>query len=155
MLQRPVESAANNGPNRLRKVMNEQERNKRVVNLATNDELKLLTFSNFNGNQRDPHHCDVKIISGRFSFQGGFYFDNFSEFTSSIENMAEKLVGTAELKEDYKDQSICLEVSSLGHVLVSGVIEEYSSHAKKLNFGFKTDQTCLSSFGKDLRKIIE
>ena len=63
--------------------------------------------------------------------------------------------GTAELKEDYKERTIRLEISNLGHVLVSGIIEEYSGHTQQLNFGFKTDQTCLLSFSKDLRKIIE
>lgn len=34
--------------------------------------------------------------------------------------MDEQLVGFAELKEDYKCQYIQLEMSNLGHVLVSG-----------------------------------
>ena len=84
--------------------MTENRRKSMVVELATYDASKVLMFSNFTGNQRAPRHCDVRIVSGAYSFEGGFYFDNFSEFISSVELMAEKLVGNAQLKEDYKDQ---------------------------------------------------
>jgi len=68
--------------------------------------------------------------------------------------MALEMKGTAELKEDYKDQFIKLQISKLGHVLVCGKIEQYSGYTQTLSFGFKTDQTCLAKFGEDLRRVI-
>ena len=134
--------------------MADTQRELAVVRLSTNDSLKLLVLSNFNGNQKQPYQCDLRIKSGAFGFDGRFWFDNFLNFISAIDGMDEKLTGFAELKEDYKDQYIKLEMSNLGHVLVSGSIEQHSGITQSLEFGFRTDQTCLSTFSRDLREIV-
>ena len=135
--------------------MKDIQRNSFVVPLTTYDDSKILVLSQFSGNQKDPHQCVVRVQSGGFGFEGNFYFDNYSRFTASVEQMAIENAGSAELREDYKEQAIKLEILKLGHVLVSGVIEQYGDHSQVLRFGFKTDQTCLAQFGKDLRRVIE
>jgi len=135
--------------------MNENNNRTTVISLDTYNECKELVLSNFSGNQRKPHSCDVLLTSGAFGFKGIFYFDNFLEFTAAIENMDLYLNGSAELKEDYGVQFIKLELSKLGHVSVSGRFEQHDDHTQVLSFGFSTDQTCLASFGKRLRSIIE
>lgn len=129
-------------------------RKDKIVQLVTNDDSKVLVLSSFSGNQREPHNCEVEIKSGAFGFRGLFYFDNFSDFTASIEEMSVKITGNAELREDYKNQGIKLELSKLGHVSVTGTMEQHGGYSQVLSFGFKTDQTCLAQFGRDLRKII-
>ena len=129
-------------------------RKDKVIQLVTNDDSKVLVLSSFSGNQREPHSCEVEIKSGEFGFCGLFYFDNFSGFTASIEEMSVKMTGIAELREDYKSQRIKLELTKLGHVSVSGKMEQHGDYIQALSFGFKTDQTCLAQFGRDLRKII-
>ena len=135
--------------------MKDIQRNSFVVPLTTYDDSKILVLSQFSGNQKDPHQCVVRVQSGGFGFEGNFYFDNYSRFTASVEQMAIENAGSAELREDYKEQAIKLEILKLGHVLVSGIIEQYGDHSQVLRFGFKTDQTCLAQFGKDLRRVIE
>ena len=124
------------------------------VQLATNDESKILILSNFVGSGGDPYQCDIEISSGGFGFKGAYYFDNYSSFIASIEKMSVNLSGSAKLREDYKEQEIKLEVLSLGHVLVSGKIEHHIDHRQLLSFGFKTDQVCLAQFGSDLRRVL-
>lgn len=134
--------------------MTNSSRDEIIVNLTTNDENKILVLSNFVGNQRDPYCCQVHLKSGSFGFIGIFYFDNFSVFVTSVERMTEEMAGSAELREDYKDQHITLELTELGHVVVSGVMERFDNISQKLIFGFKTDQTCLASFSRDLRNVL-
>ena len=135
--------------------MTDIQSNSFVVPLTTYYDSKILVLSQFSGNQKDPHQCVVRVQSGGFGFEGNFYFDNYSRFTASVEQMAIENAGSAELREDYKEQAIKLEIMKLGHVLVSGIIEQYGDHSQVLRFGFKTDQTCLAQFGKDLRRVIE
>lgn len=135
--------------------MKSEYKNTASVQLLTNDESKVLVLSEFGGNQTVPYQCEVHISSMGFGFKGVFYFDNYLEFCASIEQMAAKLNGSAELKENYKDQAIKFEITNLGHVQVSGYLEHHSEHSQSLSFGFKTDQTCLAPFCKDLRKVLE
>ena len=137
------------------KHMNNTDRKTKVVELATNDGSKILVLSNFSGNQRDPHQCEVDVYSNGFGFKGTFYFDNYSEFFTSLEKMSVSLSGSAELCEDFKDQNIKLEILKLGQVLVSGKMEKHREHSQVLYFGFKTDQTCLALFSEDLRKVLD
>jgi hypothetical protein len=125
-----------------------------AVKLATNDKSKILVLSNFCGNQGDPYQCEVDVYSFGFGYKGSFYFDNYSEFVASLEKMSASLSGSAELRENYKDQYIKLEILKLGQVLVSGKIERHGDHSQTLSFGFKTDQTCLATFGKELRRVL-
>jgi len=125
------------------------------IQLATHDKAKVLVLSNFSGTQAEPYQCEVEINSEGFGYKGTFYFDNYSEFVIALEHMSTNLVGTAELRENYKEQIIKLELTNLGHVLVSGTIEQYVDHLQVLSFGFKTDQTCLTQFSKELRMVIE
>jgi len=125
------------------------------IQLATYDESKVLVLSNFRGSQTEPYQCEVEIYSEGFGYKGTFYFDNYVHFVSALEQMSRNLTGTAELRENYKEQMIKLELTNLGHVLVSGTIEQYGDHAQELSFGFKTDQTCLMQFSKELRMVVE
>ena len=90
--------------------MKDNQRNRIVVPLTTYDDTKILVLSEFTGNQKDPHQCVVRVKSGGFGFEGNFYFDNYSIFTASVEQMAIENAGSAELREDHKEQSIKLEI---------------------------------------------
>ena len=134
--------------------MSDSKKKVDVVSLATNEFSKTLVFSNFNGGQRDPDQCEVQLRSGTFSFEGTFYFENLSEFTSSIGQMAEGKYGIAELREDHRNQFIRMELSESGDVVVIGIMEQHREFSQSLTFGFKTDQTCLALFARDLRKVL-
>jgi len=49
---------------------------------------------------------------------------------------------------------ISFKLNDLGHLIVSGLLIEYSEHSQKLQFEFITDQTCLSGLLQGFRKLL-
>lgn len=129
--------------------------NDTTVTLKTNDEDKCLVFSQFKVFGGASFKCRVNLKSRRFGYDGCVCFDNGRIFIEALETMSINLKGSAELKEDYNDHVIKFEVTNLGHVIVSGMFFEYSDHSQNMTFEFKTDQTCLLPFAKDLKLAIK
>ena len=118
---------------------------KSAVILQTNDEAQVLELRDLGVSD-----CVLQVSSGRFSYQGRFYFDRFDNFISELELLALTLVGTATLREDYNDSYLRLEGATRGRITVSGLLVEHSELGQELRFAFSTDQTCLAPFVRDL-----
>ena len=131
-----------------------KEKINEVVVLQTNDEDKLLQLSGFELFGKGAFKCKVTLNSRGFAYTGNAYFDNGASFIGSLEKAATDLHGSAELKEDYNDHFIKLEINSIGHVIVSGTFVEYSDHSQNMSFEFKTDQTCLIPFINSFKKVV-
>ncbi|MFD1218246.1 hypothetical protein [Microbulbifer celer] len=134
--------------------MKHKEKVEEVVDLQTNDENKLLQLSSFELFGNGAFKCRVTLSSRGFAYTGDAYFDNGVSFINDLEMAATDFIGSAELKEDYNDHFIKLEVNSMGHVIVSGTFIEYSDHSQNMSFEFKTDQTCLGGFINAFKKVV-
>ena len=124
-----------------------------VVKLQTNDDNQVLELSEFELFERNSFKCKLKVWSRGFGFEKNVFFDNAHIFIDRVEEMANSLTGEAVLTEEYHDHYLKFEVTKLGHVIVSGILIEYSQHEQRLEFGFKTDQTCLKPFSKELKQV--
>ena len=124
-----------------------------VVKLQTNDENQVLELSEFELFEKDSFKCRLKVWSRGFGFEKDVFFDNVHNFIDQVEVMASSLSGEAVLKEEYHDHYLKFQVTKLGHVIVSGTLIDYSHQDQHLEFGFKTDQTCLEPFSKELKQV--
>ncbi|MGF1733584.1 WapI family immunity protein [Photobacterium kasasachensis] len=129
--------------------------NTTMLKLLTNDDKLVFEMTNFELFRGSSFKCRVLVSSRGFGYCGQVYFDNGQSFVEDIEKMAENIVGSAELIEDYHDHFVKFEVTKLGHVLVSGCFTEYGDFTQNLEFGFKIDQTCLVPFANDLRNVLQ
>ena len=68
--------------------------------------------------------------------------------------MATQLSGEAEIKEEYEDHYVRIQLSCHGHVIVTGELWYYSDLNQHLKFGFETDQTCLQPLFNDLSQLV-
>ncbi|HYJ46194.1 MAG TPA: hypothetical protein VEV81_06235 [Pyrinomonadaceae bacterium] len=93
------------------------------------------------------------VRSGAFQAEKFFYFEEpvFEQFLEQIIEMNRTLSGKAILKPYYEPEYIAFEMLTAGHVQVTGELFEYSAPAQHLEFGFETDQTCLSPLITDLQ----
>jgi hypothetical protein len=93
------------------------------------------------------------VRSGAFQAEKSFYFEEpvFDQFLSQLVEMNRTLSGKAILKPYYEPEYIAFEMLSAGHVQVTGELFEYSAPSQHLEFGFETDQTCLSPLIIDLQ----
>ncbi|MCG7498835.1 hypothetical protein MHO82_18355 [Vibrio sp. Of7-15] len=129
--------------------------NTTMVKLLTNNDKLVFEMTNFELFGGSSFKCRIFVSSRGFGYCGQVYFDNGQSFVEDIEKMAESIVGSAELKEDYHDHFVKFEVTKIGYVLVSGCFTEYGDFTQNLEFGFKIDQTCLVPFATDLRNVLQ
>ena len=101
--------------------------------------------------------CRLAVRSRAFSAEHDFYFDRpgLQAFVKNLTAMDHDLTGRAELRTPYEDDRIALEVVPTGSVLVSGELFEHSEHSQKLVFSFRTDQTCLGAFARQLSLALD
>lgn len=124
------------------------------VKLQTYRDNQLLEFSGFELYSKDSLKCRVSVNSDGFCVDKELFFDNATGFLEKLIEMEKNLSGTAEIREDYKDHFIRFSLTSLGHLIVSGEIYEYSEHSQSLLFSFETDQTCLKAFIQEFGEAI-
>jgi hypothetical protein len=77
------------------------------------------------------------------------------EFAHEVEAMDRSLRGSAHLRSGHEDHWLELAVGSTGAVWVSGELFEYAEQEQRLQFGFRTDQTCLGPLASDLRACLK
>jgi hypothetical protein len=129
-----------------------------IVALKTNDPRKILIFDNWKYNCKgtEGYTFDVRIHSGDFAAKQMFflYTTSLEQFLRKLEKMATRLSGTVELKDEYENHYVRMELDRLGHVTVTGELW-YPSHLEQhLKFGFETDQTCLQPLFNDLSRVV-
>ena len=99
---------------------------------------------------------DLSIQSGGFACLGRrFFFNDLMRFAKDMANLSKRLRGTATLGPDYEPDFVRFEATKLGHVIVSGDIEEHGEHQHLMKFSFETDQTYLHPFLESLESTLE
>ena len=91
-----------------------------------------------------------------FEFDASLTTQNFLYFYGDLNRMLETLEGKVFFQADEGWIEINLDPSSLGKVIVSGIIRPPSFEAKTtLTFKFETDQSYLSKANIDLNQILK
>ena len=89
----------------------------------------------------------LSIRSGSFGlFEHAFYFEALDQFLEDLKNVYSALAGSAVLKTAYEKSHIEVAATSLGHIQVSGLVQEHGSQSQEVRFGFTIDQTFLPDF---------
>lgn len=134
------------------------ETNNYIVKMKTNEVYKSLIFENWKYQQgsAEGYMFDVSVQSGDFIGKQPFflYRASFKQFLNKLEKMAARLYGSTELKEEYENHYVKMELDTTGHVTVVGEFWYYSHLEQHLKFGFVTDQTCLIPLHNDLSRVV-
>jgi hypothetical protein len=96
--------------------------------------------------------CELLVRSHGFSARASFGFerDVFDIFRSAVEEMDRSLKGSARLQPRYEPGFVELTMGSAGSVFVRGEVVRAAEFSQLLRFEFRTDQTCLRPFVRDL-----
>jgi hypothetical protein len=124
-----------------------------VIELQTHRETTSLRMSNIDKfADGSGYCCDLRLWSGRFYYQGPFYFHGHfvNEAINGIRQMLAGQVGEVVLKGLYEEDALWFAMDELGHVAVRGLLNEYTVHRQFLRFHFVTDQTVLNQLLQDL-----
>jgi len=109
------------------------------------------------------HHGDkpggsfeLDLRSSPFQAQIKFYFDDSTlrDFIKNLKKLEESLRGKVRLGNIYEQPYVQFEGNGMGHITVSGKLVSNDHWMQKLDFNFKTDQTALGPFIKDLDVIM-
>jgi hypothetical protein len=129
-----------------------------IVELKTNDARKALVFENWKYDTKGEGYVfDIRVHSGDFAAKHPMFFlyrTCFEQFLRKLEKMATRLSGTVELKDEYENHYIKMELDRLGHVTVTGELWYLATLEQHLKFGFETDQTCLQPLFNDLSRVV-
>lgn len=129
-----------------------------MIELQTYDAAKLVRLSQVEKfGDGSGYRCDLSVTSGGFSCHRPFYFDDVAvgEAVPALWSMASTLSGKCIIKGQWEEDYLALEVNDAGHVLVSGEIFEHSEFGQRLEFAFRTDQTVLLPFAKELQSLFD
>lgn len=126
------------------------------IELQTNDAHAVVRLSFIEKfHDWSGYRCTLAVVSGGFSCTRPFYFDEvaLSLVVPELERMASGASGKCIIKGQWEQDYIQLESNTKGHVVVTGELFENAEIAQQLKFGFRTDQTVLLPFAKDLRVL--
>ena len=126
------------------------------VVLVTNAPEKLVLSSIRRFNDESGFVCRLGVDSRGFSVARNFYFDRagLETFLAGLSEMDRVLSGRAELRTPYEDDRITFEALRTGAIVVAGEIHDHSEFAQHLAFSFRTDQTCLKPFLRQLAEVL-
>jgi hypothetical protein len=125
--------------------------------LRTNDDSKYLALLNIERfEDGSGYGADLVVRSDGYAGNLKFYFEvaPLERFVQALDRMDDELKGAATLKPNYEEPFVKLEVHKTGAVSVSGELVIHADFTHRLTFGFKTDQTCLAPFARDLRTCL-
>jgi hypothetical protein len=99
--------------------------------------------------------CLLSLRSGPFSADVDFYFEGHAllQFVDDMRGIDTSLRGKARLKLDFEDPFLELEGDGRGHVHVRGLLVQTGDVSQRMEFHFRTDQTCLRPFIDDLEHL--
>jgi hypothetical protein len=125
--------------------------------LQTNDDSKYLGLLGIERFEDGSGYCaDLVVRSDGFAGNLKFCFEvaPLAQFIEALDRMDRELNGAATLKSNYEEPFVKLEVHKTGAVSVSGELIIHGDYTHCLAFGFKTDQTCLAPFARELRTCL-
>ena len=123
-----------------------------VVSLATNSEdiLELSDFKRFG--------FSVHAWTHGYGAKEFFYFwyhdlDALENFIAGLKKIVSDNGGHVTIKAEM-DNELHFKLNELGHLAITGILKSYDyAFKKQLEFGFRTDQTCLEPFIRDLERV--
>jgi hypothetical protein len=127
-----------------------------VLEIQTNDPKKIVRLSQVKKfGDGSGYACQLTVLSGGFSCERPFYFDDASLLVAvpELDKMATGSPSSAVIKGRWEDDFIQIRSNAIGRVWVSGEIFEHSEYDQRLKFCFRTDQTILTPLARDLRTL--
>lgn len=127
------------------------------IHLSTNDDGKRLSLVKVeNAGHSDYFVSTLAVASRGFGCEHPFYFDRFhaERFIVALETMVSGVVSEGVLKQEYEEDHITFRNDELGHVFISGEVNEHGT-GHRLSFLIDTDQTVLRPFINDFCEVIE
>ena len=129
-----------------------------TVKLKTNDAQKVLIFENWKHDTKsDGFMLDIYVSSEDFAAKQMFFIRRtfFEDFLRKLKKMETLLFGSVELREEYENHYVKMELDRLGHLTVIGEFWYLATLEQHLKFGFITDQTCLQPLHDDLSRMVD
>jgi hypothetical protein len=126
------------------------------VHLRTNDHGKRLSLVAVeSAGNADYFTAKLHVWSRGFGCEYPFFFNRFQaeRLIVALESMISGVIAEGLLKEEYEDDHLIFRNNRLGHVFISGEINEHGT-GHRLSFMIDTDQTVLRPFIDDLRAVI-
>ena len=126
------------------------------IKLQTHDARKQMELRDVSQTGPD-YQCRLVVNSRGFAVDRTFWFGDFHlrQFIEDLRSMNANLQGDATLREEFEDHFIKLSCDKQGHVTVTGQIAVHSDLPQKIEFAFRTDQTCLTPLIRDLAKLVQ
>ena len=120
--------------------------------VKSNRKITLSSFSK----ELDGSGCvKIDVVSGQYTYLNSeFYFDDFVKFIEDLDIVYADLKGYAQLGLHYESSYIKIEVTSLGHMELTGEFHDYGSIQQKLYFGFEFDQSYVPKFIDSLKSMM-
>lgn len=99
--------------------------------------------------------CYVKVVSGEFTGLGGWECDwkDILRFAEEIEEMCEFRRREVEFRDIDWGNWLKFTLNKTGHIEISGLLRGRDSGAHTLTFEFRTDQTALAPFLRQLKGL--
>jgi hypothetical protein len=95
----------------------------------------------------------LRAASGEFACTGReFYFDDLPVFLDRLREAYQRVSGSAELRLRYEEEFLRIELTQLGHIVVSGLLIQYGPFGCRLQFSFEADQSFCPPFIAQLQE---
>jgi hypothetical protein len=126
------------------------------IALATGEAERSVVFHDCRSHGPRHFRCLLWVRVINFAAGIDFVFGRYElePFIRDLELLNQSLKGRAKFKPDCEDSSIQLEGDGLGHIKVSGTLIQGGPDTQRLEFEFRTDQTCLAPFIRDLKTLV-
>ena len=126
------------------------------IELQTGSDVDRLLLSEFEKSKHDgDFKCLVTMRSSIFSCERPFIFNSLDSTIRSLEKMDRGISGEAELRYGREHEMLKFSMNPLGHVVVRGEFFHYGELEQNLKIAFRTDQTVLKFFIRDLKRLLE
>lgn len=122
------------------------------IALATNDSDKELVLTELDL-VGDALQARLRVRSHGFAAEKAFMVDDFSAALAGLLEMSLALRGEVRLGAAYEEDEVMLSMNDRGQLFVQGRLVEYGEGTQILEFQFRTDQTALASFVRELESL--
>ena len=98
----------------------------------------------------------IRVGSGEFTCTGRrFYFDDLPEFLRQLRMIYQQIGGSAELRQRYEEEFVRFEMSSRGHLKVTGLLKDYGAMERVFRFAFEADQSFLPPYINAIEEVLK
>lgn len=107
-----------------------------------------LTLAGFRRERQGGAQFDIVVSSHGFKGCVAYALEaeELDSLISDLRRMYESCSGKAEMRLHYEESHVCFELNAIGHLAVYGVLIRAEEPAQRLEFAFRSDQSCLPAF---------